>query len=53
MVNNELANKLVSIIKKAQPTTSFSGNIIRYNNQIFYLPLPPAKKQSTTQNRQR
>lgn len=47
-INQELSNKLISIIKQAQPTTSFSGNVIRYGDQVFVLPSPPQQEVNNT-----
>lgn len=50
MVNNEVSAKLIEIIKKAQPTTSFSGNIITYGEIVFRLPNNPPQKTSNISN---
>jgi hypothetical protein len=47
-INQELTNKLIQIIKNAQPTTSFSGNVVRYGSQTFVLPFPAQQEVNNT-----
>jgi hypothetical protein len=50
MTNLEVSTRLIQLIKQAQPTTSFSGNIIRYGESVFTLPNNPPEQANNISN---